>query len=156
MKSTYYPLFMIIALIAISSFAGVESGYEWMLHFMAGFYLVFGAFKLIDLPGFANLYASYDLLAKRVKAYGYIYPFLEITLGFAFLFQVGIYQALWLSLILMGFGSLGVISALLEKRPIQCACLGSALKLPMSTITLIEDVGMGVMAVWMLYSPVSQ
>ncbi len=40
--------------------------------------------------------------------------------------------------------------ALLQKRTIQCACLGTALKLPMTKVTLGEDLLMGLMALGML------
>ena len=33
----------------------------------------------------------------------------------------------------------GVIHSLVQKRKIQCACLGAVFQLPMSTITIIED-----------------
>ena len=51
---------------------------------------------------------------------------------------------------LMAFSSLGVVQALAQRQAIQCACLGTVLKLPMSTITLVEDVGMAAMAAAML------
>ncbi|MBX9683805.1 MAG: hypothetical protein K2X41_08455, partial [Hyphomicrobium sp.] len=54
------------------------------------------------------------------------------------------------TIVLMGFSSLGVLDAVRQKRAIPCACLGTVLKLPMSTITLVEDVGMVVMAGLML------
>jgi copper chaperone CopZ len=147
---TYYPLLMIIGMISLCSLAGVNTLHQWMIHFMAGFFLVFGAFKLIDLKGFRDAYATYDLLAKKWTLYGYIYPFLEIVLGLAFLFKFKLTLFLWLSLILMGFSSLGVAKALFEKKKIRCACLGTALKLPMTTVTLIEDLSMVVMAILML------
>lgn len=79
-----------------------------------------------------------------------MYPFLGLTLGLAFLFEVYLKQALWFSIILMAFSSLGVIKALSEKRKIHCACLGTVLNLPMSTITLVEDLGMVAMSAEML------
>ncbi|KAF3362882.1 Uncharacterized protein PHSC3_000416 [Chlamydiales bacterium STE3] len=148
--NTYYPLLIILGMITITSFAGANSFHDWMLHFMAGFFLIFGAFKLLDLQGFRDAYATYDLLANYWHGYGYIYPFLELGLGFSFLFQFGVTQALWFSLILMGFSSLGVGKAILKKQNIRCACLGTTLNLPMSTITLIEDLGMVVMTIAML------
>ncbi len=117
---------------------------------MAGFFLVFSAFKFLDLSGFADAYASYDLLAKRWRGYGLIYPFLELALGLAYLFRLELKSALIATVVLMGFSALGVIQALSERRVLQCACLGTALKLPMSTITLVEDVGMAAMAAAML------
>jgi hypothetical protein len=46
----------------------------------------------------------------------------------------------------MGFSSIGVIISLLKKQKFQCACLGTILKVPLSNITLIEDLTMVVMA----------
>ncbi|CAM6000172.1 unnamed protein product [Sphagnum balticum] len=54
---------------------------DWMRHFMAGFFLVFSFFKLLNLKTFADGYAKYDLLAMRWKPYGFIYPFCELALG---------------------------------------------------------------------------
>ena len=148
--NTYYPLLIIVGVIAVASFAGASTLHAWIRHFIAGIFLVFGSFKLLDLRGFRDAYATYDLLAKYWYAYGYIYPFLELGLGFAFLFQIGVSQALWFCLILMGFSSLGVAQAILGKQKIRCACLGTAFNLPMSTITLVEDLGMAFMAIVML------
>lgn len=149
--STYQPLLVITAYIALASFAGTGAIDStdwslWMSHFMAGFFLVFSAFKFLDLNGFADAYATYDLLAKRWHGYGFVYPFLELGLGLAYLFQLMPSVTNIATILLMGFSSLGVISALREKRTIQCACLGTVLKLPMSTITLVEDLGMAGMA----------
>lgn len=150
--ATYYPLFLIVGLISAVSVKGAGNAHEWMLHFMAGFFIVFSFFKLLDLRGFADAYSTYDLLAKRWHSYGFIYPFLEFCLGLAFLFGAYLMQALWFSIVLMGFSSLGVIQALTEKRKIRCACLGTVLNLPISTITLVEDLGMVAMSVFMLMS----
>lgn len=150
--ATYYPLFLIVGLISAVSVKGAENAHEWMLHFMAGFFIVFSFFKLLDLRGFADAYSTYDLLAKRWHGYGFIYPFLELGLGLAFLFSAYPTQALWFSILLMGFSSLGVIQALTKRRKIRCACLGTVLNLPMSTITLMEDLGMVAMSAFMLMS----
>jgi hypothetical protein len=37
-----------------------------------------------------------------------------------------------------------------SKTKIQCACLGTVFQLPMSTVTIVEDVGMVLMAAFML------
>lgn len=148
--ATYYPLLLIVGFISIVSFKGVDTWHDWMIHFMAGFFLVFSFFKFLSLSGFKDAYATYDLLAKKWNGYGYVYPFLELGLGLVFLFGVYLHQALWFSIILMGFSSLGVIKALSEKRKIRCACLGTVLNLPMSTLTLVEDLGMVAMSIAML------
>lgn len=148
---TYYPIFLITAYIVgvatLNNFHWGEMNWVgWMNQFMAGFFLVFSAFKLLDIHGFAEGYATYDLLAKHWYTYGYIYPFLELSLGILYLMQ-------WLptttqiaTILIMGFSSLGVINALLKKQDFQCACLGTILKVPLSSITLIEDLTMVVLA----------
>ena len=82
----YYPIFLIAAyILGVASINNIHAQsinwLGWMQQFMAGFFLVFSAFKLLDLPGFAEGYATYDLLAKYWHDYGYIYPFIELSLG---------------------------------------------------------------------------
>jgi copper chaperone CopZ len=146
MLKTYYPLFLVIGLIAIASFASND----WMMAFMGGFYVVFGAFKLLDVPAFASAYGRYDVVAKVFKPWGYAYPFVEMGLGFAFLFQFQTFASTVLALVLSLVGAIGVIKATLSKQAIQCACLGTVFQLPMSVVTIIENLGMAAMAGLML------
>jgi copper chaperone CopZ len=147
---TYYPLLLVMGLIAVTSLAsGTLMG--WMMNFMAGFYIVFGAFKLLDVPAFANSYAQYDIIAKRVKAWGYAYPFIEVALGLGFLFGYDMITLSWIALVLSVIGAIGVIQANYSKQTIQCACLGTVFQLPMSVVTIVENVGMAVMAAWMIW-----
>jgi len=152
--ATYRPVLLIVAYVALASCAGTDDIAEWMLNFMAGFFLVFSFFKLLDPRGFADSYRMYDLLAARVPAYGRVYPYIELALGLAYLFRDALPIPLaitnWLTLALMLLGSAGVIRALLDKKQIRCACLGSTLNLPLSSVALIEDLGMAVMAAAML------
>jgi copper chaperone CopZ len=147
---TYQPLFVIILMITLVSAKSWPDRDAFMLNFMAGFFIVFGSFKLFDLTGFKSAFSTYDLLAQSWSPYGVIYPFLELLLGFAFLFKYQLSYTLWASIVLMSFGSLGVINALRKNKQIRCACLGTSLNLPMSTITLIEDLVMVIMSVMML------
>jgi copper chaperone CopZ len=144
----YYPLLLIMGLIALASFAGNN----WMMSFMAGFFIVFGAFKLLDVPNFTNAFAQYDVIAKVFKPWGYVYPFIEIAIGFAFLFYYQMTPVTWISLVISVIGAVGVIQAYLSKQTIQCACLGTVFKLPMSVVTIIENVGMAAMSAWMLHA----
>jgi hypothetical protein len=106
---------------------------------MAGFFLIFSFFKLLDLRGFADSYATYDIIAKKWHGWGYIYPFLELILGMAFLLGLNPIITNGATFVIMGISIIGVIQSLLNKRRIQCACLGAVFNLPMSTITVIED-----------------
>jgi hypothetical protein len=147
----YYPLFLVIGLIAVASLAG-GSFMAWMMNLMAGWFVVFGAFKLLDVPAFATAYRRYDLIAKAVPAWGYAYPFVELAIGFAFLFNWQIGLANWAALLVSLIGAAGVIQAVLAKQTIQCACLGTVFKLPMSTVTIVENLGMAAMAAWMIWA----
>jgi len=123
---------------------------EAMLDFMGLFYIVFSFFKLLDLKGFPDSFRMYDPLAKAIPVYAWIYPFLELALGLSFLmrFQVGI--ALIATLVILGITTFGVTKTLLDKKSIRCACLGTALNLPMTEATFIENTIMLVMATLML------
>ena len=121
-----------------------------MMNFMAEFFLVFSFFKLLNIRAFADSYAMYDLLAMRWKGYGFIYPMIELGLGFAYLLALAPQITNMVTIIVMGFSSLGVIRAVMNKQKIRCACLGAVFNLPMSTITIIEDLLMVAMAAWML------
>ncbi len=147
---SYYPLLLIVSYILIASFASADNWHSWMQHFMAGFFLVFSFFKLLNLSGFVMAYRRYDLIAAQLPTYAFVYPFLEAALGFAYLFNVGGKATLWVTLILMTISAAGVINALRQKKELTCACLGSTLNLPLSSVALIEDLGMAAMAAAML------
>ena len=152
---TYKPLILILAYIGVSSVliqipTGVVSANETMRYFMAGFFLVFSFFKLLDLQSFANAYAGYDLLAQRWRPWGLMYPLIELALGLAYLVHWQPALTNLLTLIVMGFSAIGVLRAVLGEEEIRCACLGTVFQLPMSTVTIIEDLGMAAMAGLML------
>ncbi len=153
--TTYKPLILIVSFIAgVSVLAqypfGDFSGGLWMRHFMAGFFIVFAFFKLLNLEGFANSYIMYDLLAAKWKGWGYIYPFVELLLGALYLINFEPFYTNIATIIILGFSSLGVIKSNLDKRQIKCACLGDVFNLPMSTVTIVEDLGMVGMAMIMI------
>ena len=123
---------------------------EFMLDFMGLFFIVFSFFKMLDLNGFLQSFKMYDPLAKRVSFYGRIYPFIETLLGLMFLMRYEINIALITTLVLLVITTIGVSKVLLQKQSIQCACLGTVLKLPMTEATLIENSIMIVMSILML------
>ena len=122
-----------------------------MRNFMAGFFIVFGGFKLINWKGFVEAYQMYDIIGKRSTFYAYLYPLIELGLGVAYLTAVNLVVTNWITLVVMGVSSIGVAQQLLKKQVIQCACLGVVFKLPMTKVTLIEDTLMAVMAAVMLF-----
>jgi copper chaperone CopZ len=157
---TYQPLLLIVGLIVTCSVV-VQLGQsvqseatvtwmETMRYFMAGFFLVFSFFKLLDIQAFATAYSGYDLLAAKWRTRGLIYPFVELGLGLSYLANLKPFETNVVTLLVMSFSAIGVIRAVMSKTKIQCACLGTVFQLPMSTVTIVEDVGMVVMAVMML------
>ena len=152
---TYRPLILIalfilgITLLAQYPFDGF-SGMKAMQHFMAGFFLAFSFFKLLDIPAFANSFAMYDIIAKKWRGYGYVYPFIELLLGVAFLIGFELRFMNILVIVVLGLGTVGVVESNLNKRKIQCACLGTVFNLPMTKVTIIENVSMILMAIAML------
>ncbi len=156
--ATYSPLLLIIGYI-LGAVLLVQLGHggvkaitvdETMRYFMAGFFLVFSFFKLLDINAFADAYIGYDLLARRWRGWALIYPFVELVLGMAYLAHLDGPLLNGITVVVMGFSAIGVIQAVTSKRRIQCACLGAVFKLPMSTVTIVEDLGMVAMALWMM------
>ena len=149
------PLFIILGYIFIAS---ILLNYKnWnssnaMLDFMGLFYIVFSFFKILDIKGFSMSFRMYDPLAKKAPIYGYIYPFIEVLLGVMFLIRFEINIALILTIIVLGITTIGVTQVLLNKRSIKCACLGTALNLPMTEATFIENALMIVMAFFLIFS----
>ena len=153
---TYKPLLLIVGFIAVvsaltqfpfSSFSGML----WMRHFMAGFFIVFAFFKLLNLQGFANSYSMYDIVAAKWKSWGYVYPFVELALGLLYLTNIAPLATNISTALILGISSIGVIKSNLNKKKIKCACLGDVFNLPMSTVTIVEDLTMVAMAVIMLF-----
>jgi hypothetical protein len=119
-----------------------NENFNWMQamqYFMAGFFLVFSFFKLLNLKGFAESYVMYDVLAKRIPVWAYIYAFVELGLGIAYLINFNPFITNSITFIVMSISIVGVLQSVLNKKKIQCACLGAVFHLPMSTVTIIED-----------------
>lgn len=155
--NTYKPVLLLFAYITtVSIIAAAQHGtFHWMQFmnvFMAGFFLSFSFFKLINLQAFAESYAMYDVVAKQWKQWGYVYAFIELVLGISFAVNFQPLLTNIVTLIVMSVSIIGVMQSVLNKRKIQCACLGAVFNLPMSTITIIEDAVMILMSAVMIYS----
>jgi cation transport ATPase len=147
------PLFLILLYISVASVLLHWENWDMqaiMLDFMGLFYIVFSFFKMLDLKGFPDSFRMYDPLAKRIPVYAKVYPFIETILGLMFLLRFQVEIALVATIIILGITTVGVTKTLLDKRAIRCACLGTALKLPMTEATFIENAIMLVMAIILL------
>lgn len=156
--ASFYPLLLIVGYLVgtVMAIAWSRASFTLptlMTGFMGGFFLVFSFFKLLDVRGFAASYRTYDLVAAAVPAWGLMYPFVELALGIAYVTSWQPFFTNVATLVLMSVGAIGVLNALLKKRRIQCACLGTVLKLPLTQVTLAEDLVMVAMAALMLVFP---
>ena len=149
-----FPLFLIFAYLIAASILLQKNSFritDFMIDFMGLFFVVFSFFKFLDYKGFPNAFARYDPLAKRSAFYAKIYPFIETLLGLMLLLRWQLNFAFITTIAILSITTFGVVYTLFDKNKINCACLGTALKLPMTEATLIENVIMLVMAVTMLF-----
>jgi copper chaperone CopZ len=154
---TYKPILLIFFYInVVTVFVLSKSeNFSWMQamqFFMAGFFMVFSFFKLLNLKGFAESYAMYDVIAKRIPIWGYAYACIELALGIAYLVNFNPLITNGVTFVVMSISIIGVLQSVLNKKKIQCACLGAVFNLPMSTITILEDALMILMSGIMIYS----
>lgn len=152
---TYKPILLIFgyvtAISLVVSWQGSSINFMvFMRIFMAGFFLTFSFFKMLNLKAFAESYAMYDIVAKKFSAWGYIYAFIELGLGLSFALNLLPVVVNWATLVVMTISILGVLESVLNKKKIQCACLGAVFNLPMSTVTIVEDAIMIAMSAAML------
>lgn len=153
--ATYRPLLLVfgylLGVVAVAEVtAGGFDGMRAMANFMGGFFVAFSFFKLLNLRGFVDAYQTYDVLARLVRAYGYAYPFIELGLGVAYIARLAPVVTSLVTLLVMLVSAVGVTQALLQKRRIRCACLGTVFNLPMTKVTFVEDALMAGMALVML------
>jgi hypothetical protein len=154
-KKSYLPLIILIAIVFLACIALQVSqnnvyGYQFMNHFMGFFFLFLAMFKLFDLQGFADGFQMYDVVAKFNRTYAYLYPFIELTLGFLFISNRLPILTNIMTIIVMLISVSGVLISINKGYKFKCACLGTVLNVPLSTVSVVENVGMGLMALFML------
>ena len=150
-----FPLFLIFFYITVFSIIINRTNFQldsFMYDFMGLFYIVFSFFKFLDYKNFPSSFSMYDPIAKTFPFYGWMYPFIETILGLLFLLRIQLFISLCVTITILGITTVGVTRSLMNKSNIQCACLGTALKLPMTKATFIENFIMIIMAVWMIIS----
>lgn len=158
--NSYQPLIVVISLIivvtATLTFKDIVNNTfqltQTISYFMIGFFLTFSSFKLMDIQGFAEGYSMYDLLAKKWFGYGYIYPFIELFFGLSMILFPVSKLLLLAELLVMTFSGIGVAIKVAKKEKFQCACLGTFLKVSLTTVTLIEDFGMAFLALVLIFT----
>lgn len=142
---------LVVTFVLVRQFYLGFTWHNWMQDFMAAFFLIFGFLKVINLKKFAKSYGMYDIVTKAVPTYGYVYPFIEVALGFLYLFNLYPFYTNIFTVVLMSIGALGVYLEVRKGSEITCACLGEIFRVPLTYVTLIEDLLMAAMALYMLF-----
>lgn len=125
----------------------------WLMSFVAFSMCVLATLKLRDLDAFSGQFLGYDLLARRVVRYAYVYPFAEAFVGVGMLLPALHVLVAPVGLFIGGIGAVSVIKAVyIDRRELKCACVGGNSNVPLGFVSLTENLMMVVMALWMLAS----
>ena len=142
-QKKFTPLIISLLLITLLALVPqIRHGFNvegFMKSLLGYFFVIFSLFKLLNIKGFADSFSNYDLIASKVPSYGTIYPFIELTLGICFLANFGLLYVNVLTFIIMSVGSIGIGKSLKNKDQLECACLGASFSLPLTPVTLIEN-----------------
>lgn len=154
--ASYRPviaLFSITALLALAvSYATIGNPFtlraaEWFIGFSM---VVLALLKLQNIETFSTMFLNYDLLARRWAPYSYIYPFAEALAGLLMVAGVLTWLSAPVALVIGAIGAVSVFKAVyVDKRELKCACVGGSSNVPLGFVSLLENVMMVVMAIWM-------
>jgi len=122
----------------------------YMIYAMGAFLVVVSFLKMADWKGFVTSFGHYDIVAKRIRAYALLYPLVELGLGVSYILMWNLVIIASITIVLMTVGSIGVLQNLFSPNRVQCACLGTLIKIPLTKFTLFEDVLMAIMALMIL------
>ncbi len=120
---------------------------EWFVAFAM---VLLAMLKLQDVDRFATMFLGYDLLARRVVPYAFIYPFAEAGAGVLMAAHALDWLSIPVALFIGTIGSVSVFYAVyIQKRELKCACVGGSGNVPLGFVSLTENVAMVAMALWM-------
>ena len=124
---------------------------EWdhkhlMNNIMGCIFILFGFLKIVNLPKFVPIFNNYDIISQKLPSYGYLYPFIEIALGIAYLKKYKLHNVNSITIILMIISFISVVISIRKGQNLRCGCLGSFLHIPLSYVTLSENIVMGLMS----------
>lgn len=153
---TYKPLLVVFAFILLVSLAYQSSLQRFdsplfMRHLMAGFFIGLSFFKFLDLSSFSTAFSMYDPIAKTLRGYGRLYPFIELGLGLLFVAGKGLMFANLITIVILSATTYGIVKMISAKNQVKCACLGAGFNLPLSGVTVAENLIMVLMAIYSLF-----
>ena len=120
---------------------------EWFIAFSM---TVLALLKLQNVETFATMFLNYDLLAKRWVPYSYVYPFAEGLAGILMIAGALTWLSVPVALFIGTVGAVSVFKAVyVDRRELKCACVGGSSNVPLGFVSLIENLMMIAMAIWM-------
>lgn len=152
---SYTPVIAVFATaaliaLAISWLTGMGLGAMTVGHFIAVAMMLLAMLKLQDISRFTSMFLGYDLLARRWLPYAYLYPFAQLGAGGLMLAGTLTWLSAPVAFLIGGIGAVSIYKAVyVEKRELKCACVGGGNNVPLGFVSLLEDVLMVAMAVWM-------
>lgn len=154
---SYAPVFWVFGTAAAIALGVSWAAFGWPLTmhaaewFVAISMMLLAMLKLQDLETFSSMFLSYDLLARRLVPYAYAYPFLEWLAGACMVAGVLHWLSIPVALFIGSVGGASVYYAVyIQKRELKCACVGGSGSVPLGFVSLMENVFMVGMALWML------
>lgn len=150
---SYIPVaavFSTAGLMALATSLGIPGFMGFSLSMLA-------SLKLMDLNTFAESFEKYDLVTKRFKSYGKIYPFAELLIGLGFLSGIAPLATGIGSLVVGVSGAISVFKAVyIDKLALNCACVGGNSKAPLGVVSFTENAIMAVMGGMLIFSSLSE
>lgn len=142
---SYTPVIALFTVAALMTIALSQS----IMGFMGISLSMLATLKLMDIQSFADSFAKYDIVTKRFKPYGKIYPFAELFIGLGFLSHV-FPLFIGVAATLVGItGAISVFKAVyIDKMALNCACVGGNSKAPLGVVSFAEN---GIMALMGLF-----
>ncbi|MDQ8181065.1 MauE/DoxX family redox-associated membrane protein [Pelagicoccus sp. SDUM812005] len=155
--TTYQPVLAVffvtlpMALVTCWALRGELAVIRTLELFIAYSMCVLGILKLQDLLSFATGFVQYDLVARRYVPYSYVYPYVEAGAGVLMIGGLLTWVAAPAALVVSSIGAISVIKAVyIEKRDLNCACVGGGSSVPLGFISLTENLMMIAMSIWMM------
>jgi hypothetical protein len=122
----------------------------FLMNSMGVFITTIGLLKLRSVTKFTFMFRQYDPLAKKSKTYAALYPYLETSLGLLALSSFFILPVQLAVIAIYTSTTIGIISSLNASKNLDCGCLGGNIKLPLSGVTIFENLVMITMALYTL------
>jgi hypothetical protein len=121
-----------------------------MKNTMGTILILFGFLKIVSLHNFVDIFSKYDIITKNFKFYGYVYPFIELGLGYNLLNNISLNKTFISIIIIMSLNLSGTLISIYNKTNLRCGCLGSLFHIPLSYISLSENIFMILMSIYFL------